>query len=124
MFFPPWFPEAAKNPEIAKKFMDEWNERGHNVGGLTEGFRGWDGIFTHRRGHQGRRQGRAPRRSQKALWNVKVKGINGDIAFIKQGPAGKESAPERAERLPGQDRGRQGHQTEVLRHCAVGVRMT
>jgi len=23
---------------------------------------------------------------------VKVKGINGDIAFIKQGPAGKESA--------------------------------
>ena len=28
----------------------------------------------------------------KALWDVKVKGINGDIAFIKQGPAGKESA--------------------------------
>ena len=27
-----------------------------------------------------------------ALWDVKVKGINGDIAFIKQGPAGKESA--------------------------------
>ena len=29
---------------------------------------------------------------QKAMWDVKVKGINGDIAFIKQGPAGKESA--------------------------------
>ena len=28
----------------------------------------------------------------KALWDVKVKGVNGDIAFIKQGPAGKESA--------------------------------
>ena len=28
----------------------------------------------------------------KALWGVKVKGINGDISFIKQGPAGKESA--------------------------------
>jgi branched-chain amino acid transport system substrate-binding protein len=26
------------------------------------------------------------------MWGVKVKGINGDIAFIKQGPAGKESA--------------------------------
>jgi branched-chain amino acid transport system substrate-binding protein len=26
------------------------------------------------------------------MWDVKVKGINGDIAFIKQGPAGKESA--------------------------------
>jgi len=29
---------------------------------------------------------------QQAFWNVKVKGINGDIAFIKQGPAGQESA--------------------------------
>ena len=29
---------------------------------------------------------------QKALWGVKVDGVNGDIAFIKQGPAGKESA--------------------------------
>ena len=28
----------------------------------------------------------------KALWGVNVKGINGDIEFIKQGPAGKESA--------------------------------
>ncbi len=28
----------------------------------------------------------------KALWDVKVQGINGDIAFIKQGPHGKDSA--------------------------------
>jgi branched-chain amino acid transport system substrate-binding protein len=27
-----------------------------------------------------------------AMWFVMVKGIYGDIAFIKQGPAGKESA--------------------------------
>jgi branched-chain amino acid transport system substrate-binding protein len=33
-----------------------------------------------------------PEAITKALWDVKVKGINGDIAFIKQGPAGKESA--------------------------------
>ena len=26
------------------------------------------------------------------MWNVKVKGINGDIAFIKQGPQASESA--------------------------------
>ena len=45
---------------------------------------------SHRRGHQGGRQGRA-RGDPQALWNVKVKGVNGDIAFIKQGPAGKES---------------------------------
>jgi branched-chain amino acid transport system substrate-binding protein len=33
-----------------------------------------------------------PKAIQKALWNVKVKGVNGNIAFIKQGPAGNESA--------------------------------
>jgi len=33
-----------------------------------------------------------PKAIAQAMWNVKVKGINGDIAFIKQGPAGKESA--------------------------------
>ena len=26
-----------------------------------------------------------------ALWKVRLKGVNGDIAFIKEGPAGKES---------------------------------
>ena len=33
-----------------------------------------------------------PAAIQKALWDVKHKGVYGDIAFIKQGPAGKESA--------------------------------
>ena len=28
---------------------------------------------------------------RQALWNVHVKGVYGDIAFTKQGPAGKES---------------------------------
>jgi branched-chain amino acid transport system substrate-binding protein len=61
------------------------------VGGLTEGFRGWDGINTIVAAIKA--AGKAePQAIQKALWNVKVKGINGDIAFIKQGPAGKESA--------------------------------
>ena len=26
-----------------------------------------------------------------ALWKVKLRGVNGDIAFAKEGPAGKES---------------------------------
>jgi branched-chain amino acid transport system substrate-binding protein len=91
VFFTPWFPEAVKNPELARKFVAEWNARKHNVGGLTEGFRGWDGIMTITEAIKA--AGKAdPAAIQKALWNVKVKGINGDIAFIKQGPAGKESA--------------------------------
>ena len=91
VFFTPWFPEAVKNPDLAKSFVAEWKKRNHPVGGLTEGFRGWDGINTIVAAIKA--AGKAePKAIQKALWNVKVKGINGDIAFIKQGPAGRESA--------------------------------
>ena len=91
VFFTPWFPEAVKNPEIAKTFVALWNEKKHNVGGLTEGFRGWDGLNVIAAAIKA--AGRAePEAISKALWDVKVKGINGDISFIKQGPAGKESA--------------------------------
>jgi branched-chain amino acid transport system substrate-binding protein len=91
VFFTPWFPEAVKNPDIAKKFVELWNAKGYNVGGLTEGFRGWDGL--HVIVEAIKSAGKAePEVVTKALWGVKVKGINGDIAFIKQGPEGKESA--------------------------------
>jgi branched-chain amino acid transport system substrate-binding protein len=91
VFFTPWFPDAVKNPGLATAFVKEWNARKHHVGGLTEGFRGWDGITTIVEAIK--LAGKAePKAIQQALWNVKVKGINGDIAFIKQGPAGKESA--------------------------------
>jgi branched-chain amino acid transport system substrate-binding protein len=91
VFFTPWFPDAVKNPDIAKRFVAEWQKRGHNVGGLTEGFRGWDGVHTIVEAIKQAGKPEAKAITQ-ALWNVKVKGINGDIAFIKQGPAGKESA--------------------------------
>ena len=91
VFFTPWFPEAVKNPDVARKFVGLWNEKKYNVGGLTEGFRGWDGI--HVIVEAIKAAGKAEAEAiTKALWDVKVKGINGDIAFIKQGPAGKESA--------------------------------
>jgi branched-chain amino acid transport system substrate-binding protein len=91
VFFTPWFPDAVKNPDIAKKFVAEWNARKYNVGGLTEGFRGWDAVYTVVEAIK--LAGKAePKALTGALWKVKVKGINGDIAFIKQGPAGKESA--------------------------------
>jgi branched-chain amino acid transport system substrate-binding protein len=91
VFFTPWFPEAVKHPELAKSFLKEWGARKHNPGGLTEGFRGYDGITTIVAAIKA--AGKAePAAIQKALWNVKVQGINGDIAFNKEGPAGKESA--------------------------------
>ena len=91
VFFTPWFPDAVKNPDVAKKFVALWNEKKHNVGGLTEGFRGWDGVYTIVAGIKAAGKAEADAIT-KALWDVKVKGVNGDIAFIKQGPAGKESA--------------------------------
>ncbi len=91
VFFTPWFTDAVKNPDVANKFVAAWNEKKYPVGGLTEGFRGWDGIHVIVEGIKA--AGKADSEAiTTALWGVKVKGINGDIAFIKQGPAGKESA--------------------------------
>jgi len=71
--------------------MDEWKKRNHPVGGLTEGFRGYDGIFVATAAIKA--AGKAePEAIRAALWNVHVKGVYGDIHFIKEGPAGKESA--------------------------------
>ena len=91
LFFAPWFPETAPNPDVATKFVDEWNKRGHNFAGLTEGFRGYDGIITIVAGIKAAGVAE-PKAIQKALWDVKVAGVNGNIAFIKQGPEGSESA--------------------------------
>src|SRR5204863_87876 len=46
VFFMPWFPEAMPDGKLAKAFVDEWTKRGHPFEGLTEGFRGHDGIAT------------------------------------------------------------------------------
>jgi branched-chain amino acid transport system substrate-binding protein len=89
-FFPPWFPEVTKNPDVSKRYMSEWTKRGHNVGGLTEGFRGFDAVYVAVAAIKA--AGKAePEAIRQALWNVHVKGVYGDIAFTKQGPVGKES---------------------------------
>jgi hypothetical protein len=67
VFFTPWFPEAVKNPDIAKKFVAIWNDKKYNVGGLTEGLPRLGRPARHRRGHQGRRQGRVRGHHQGAV---------------------------------------------------------
>ncbi|HYC48293.1 MAG TPA: ABC transporter substrate-binding protein [Burkholderiales bacterium] len=90
LFFPPWFPEAAPNPALAKSFVAEWRKRGYNFAGLTEGFRGYDGIQTIAAAIT--KAGKAePEAIRQALWNTELVGVNGKIAFKKMGPAGKES---------------------------------
>ena len=89
-FFPPWFPEVTKNPEVSSRYMDEWKKRGYNLGGLTEGFRGYDGVYVAVAAIKAAGKA-APEAIRQALWGVTVKGIYGDIHFNKEGPSGKES---------------------------------
>jgi branched-chain amino acid transport system substrate-binding protein len=90
LFFAPWSVERAKYPEVAKEYVSEWNARSLPFAGQTEGFRGYDAILTIVEAL--RIAGKAePEAIRDALWKVKIKGVNGDIAFEKEGPAGKES---------------------------------
>jgi len=94
LFFLPWFPEAMPDGKLAKAFVDEWAKRGHPFEGLTEGFRGHDGVLTAVEGI--RIAGKAePKAVKAALWKVSVMGLNGPIKFEKDGPAGKESGQSR-----------------------------
>ena len=90
VFFMPWFPEAMPDGKLAKAFVDEWNKRGHPFEGLTEGFRGHDGIATIVEAVKlaGKDE---PKAIRDALWKVSFTGVNGPIKFEKDGPAGKES---------------------------------
>jgi branched-chain amino acid transport system substrate-binding protein len=90
LFFLPWFPEAMPDGKLARAFVDEWAKRGHPFEGLTEGFRGHDGVLTAVEAI--RIAGKAdPKAVRDALWRVNVMGLNGPIKFEKDGPAGKES---------------------------------
>ena len=90
LFFLPWFPEAMPDGKLAKAFVDGWNKRGHPFDGLTEGFRGHDGVLTAAEAIKtaGKPDAKAVR---DALWKVQLMGVNGPIKFEKDGPAGKES---------------------------------
>jgi len=90
LFFLPWFPEAMPDGKLAKAFVDEWNKRGHPFEGLTEGFRGHDGILTAAEAIK-IAGAPDPKAVRDALWKVNVMGVNGPIKFEKDGPAGKES---------------------------------
>jgi branched-chain amino acid transport system substrate-binding protein len=88
--FLPWFPEMTPNPEATSYFISEWKRRGFGFAGVAESFRGYDGIRTAVAAIE--RAGKPEAAAIKAaLWNVHVKGLNGDIVFRKSGPAGQES---------------------------------
>lgn len=90
LFFTPWVPEKAVNKEKAAKFIEEWNRRGLNKAGLTESFRGYDGIYTIAAAIE--KAGEAtPEKIREALWQTEVAGLNGNIKFDKDGQGDKAS---------------------------------
>jgi branched-chain amino acid transport system substrate-binding protein len=89
-FFAPWSPELSADPARARTFIAEWKKRGYAFAGLTESFRGYDGVRTIAAAIEkaGRPDAAAIRA---ALWNVEITGLGGKIKFNKVGPAGMES---------------------------------
>src|SRR6266700_5413879 len=89
-FFTPWNPNVSADPAMAKAFIDEWKKRGYPFAGLTESFRGYDGIRTIAAAIT--KAGKAdPEAIRAAFWQVELPGMNGKIKFEKAGPAGQES---------------------------------
>ena len=89
-FFTPWNPNVSADPAMAKAFIEEWKKRGYPFAGLTESFRGYDGIRTIAAAIT--KAGKAePEAIRAALWQIELPGMNGKIKFEKAGPAGQES---------------------------------
>ena len=89
-FFAPWVPEATSFPNATKNFLAEWKKRGLPFAGVTESFRGHDGIRTIAAAVE--KAGEAESEAiRAAFWQVEVDGLNGKIKFAKAGPAGQES---------------------------------
>ena len=88
--FLPWLPEKTPDPKATESFIAEWKKRGHEFAGVTESFRGYDGIRTI--AHAIEKAGSADAAAiTKAFWSVDFTGLNGPIRFAKAGPSGKES---------------------------------
>ena len=88
--FLPWEPDQTPNPAATKYFIGEWKKRGFDFAGVTESFRGYDGIRTVAAAIKIAGSD-DPKKIKEAFWSVDFMGLNGRIKFTKQGPAGKES---------------------------------
>ncbi|WP_040962259.1 ABC transporter substrate-binding protein [Sinorhizobium fredii] len=90
VFFAPWTPEKSPHPDKAQTFIEAWEKAGHSRAGLTESYRGYDGIYVIKAAIE--KAGVAePQAIKDAFWNVEVPTLNGTVTFTKDGPAGQES---------------------------------
>ncbi len=88
--FLPWYPEKTPNPAATAYFIGEWKKRGFAFAGVTESFRGYDGIRAIAAAIE--KGGAADAAAiRKGFWSVDFTGLNGPIRFAKAGPSGSES---------------------------------
>ncbi|GJE42963.1 amino acid ABC transporter substrate-binding protein [Methylobacterium soli] len=88
--FLPWYPDRTPNPKATTYFIEEWKKRGFQFAGVTESFRGYDGIRTIAQAIAKAGSTEAAQ-IKAAFWAVDFTGLNGQIRFAKSGPAGRES---------------------------------
>lgn len=89
-FFAPWLRETWPNPERAEGFIKLWEQAGHNPIGLTESYRGYEGIHVIKAAIE--KAGKAePEAIREAFWEIEEPAINGTVTFVKDGPEGRES---------------------------------
>lgn len=90
VFFAPWEPQKTDHPKMTKEFMDAWTKAGYDKAGMTEGYRGFDGIKVIKAAIE--KAGKAePSAIRDALWKVKVPVLNGTVTFTKDGPEDRPS---------------------------------
>ncbi len=94
VFFAPWDPDSTAFPAKTRSFIEAWKTKGFDFAGLTESFRGYDGIQVIAAAIE--KAGSAePEAIRKALWDTEVDALNGSVSFDKSGPEGSESAQSR-----------------------------
>jgi branched-chain amino acid transport system substrate-binding protein len=90
VFFAPWEPEKTPHPDQSKAFIDAWAKEGHGAAGLTESYRGYDGIYVIKAAIE-KAGATDPKAIRDAFWEVSVPTLNGTVTFVKDGPEGRES---------------------------------
>jgi hypothetical protein len=113
--FAPWVPEVSPDPEATKNFIAEWKKRGFQFAGVTESFRGYDGIRTIAAAIQ--KAGKAdPEAIRQALWQARDHRPERQDQ-VHEGRAGwKGKRSKHSDRVSDQDRKRQGCRPAGMMH--------
>ncbi|MBA3448560.1 MAG: ABC transporter substrate-binding protein [Pseudaminobacter sp.] len=90
VFFAPWEPDNTASPDKTRNFIEAWKGKGYDFAGLTESFRGYDGVQVIAAAIE-KAGVTEPEAIQKALWDINVEVLNGAVSFDKTGSSGAES---------------------------------